>query len=156
VRTIAISGAIAVALVASGVAFATWVATGEGTGPVSTAAAPQALGVQVAPVSGLYPGDTVQTDVTLSNPNPYPISLSSLTATPDHPECYSAAADGVQNGTETDIVIKREQDSSSPGAVASPGTAVVVLDVSMPLNAPPSCEGQQFTVTVDASGGVGD
>jgi hypothetical protein len=84
--------------VATGVGFAAWTASGNGTGQ-SKAIARQALTVEASVASEqLYPGATADVVMTVKNPNPYPISLSSIysngTIVPGNAGC-TAENDGV-------------------------------------------------------------
>jgi len=141
-RTIAISGAVAVALVVAGVAFATWIVSGEGSGPVSSASI-QPLSVDVAGVSNLYPGATLQSDVSVSNPNPYPVVVITIQGRADS-DCYSTSPEQPPAGTTIPAA------STSNGSTQA-GKLDVKVDFSMPQTAPQTCAGQQYTGSVQVS-----
>src|SRR4051794_27599191 len=70
----------AAAVMASGIAYATWSTTGSGTG-ASASGSTLPLTLVGGSVSSnlLYPGTTGDVVVVISNPNPFPVSVSSLT-----------------------------------------------------------------------------
>jgi hypothetical protein len=67
-------------VLAGGVAYAFWTTTGTGTGAASSGTA-QALTLAGGSVTGtqLYPGSSGDVVVTITNPNPFPVSVDSLT-----------------------------------------------------------------------------
>src|SRR4051812_6085784 len=66
-----------VALMAGAVAFAAWTSSGTGTG-TATARNAQALTVNVTNVSGLYPTGSMNVPFTVTNPNPYAVTLNKV------------------------------------------------------------------------------
>ena len=146
VRTVAIAGAAAVGLMVSGVAFATWITSGDGQGPVSSASI-QPLQVDVPALSGLYPGATSPVTVTITNPNPYPLDLVDVTATSDNSACYTALRESPT---------KQSLGAARATGTFSDNTTQDVVDVSMPLDAPPSCAAQTFTLSVHVDASIGD
>jgi len=93
-------------------------------------------------VSGLYPGDTQTGVVDLSNPNPYPLTISSVDATSDS-TCFNTGP----RQTTASLVIP-PATLSADGRTYTAGRFALELDVSMPLTAPPSCASTQSTVHV--------
>jgi len=142
-RTVAIAGATAVALVVAGVAFATWIVSGEGSGPVSSASI-QPLSVQLSGVDGLYPGATVDATALVSNPNPYPVVVDSVTPSSDS-TCYTVVADPLPPGLSL--------DGADSTGVSSPRSLHVA--VSMPSDAPASCSSGHYTWSLVVRASVG-
>ena len=133
--------------VGTGVAVAAWLVTGSGTGSVSTQAI-QNLGVAVDGIGGFYPGMSAQTTARISNPNGFPVTITSATATSDSP-CYTIVVD-------------------SPGPIGSGVVAYArlfpngadsrttfTLTVTMPATADATCASATFTPTVSVNGQVG-
>ena len=134
-------------LAISGVAFAAWTADGTGTGSADAIEA-QSLGVTPATTADLYPGNTVDLELTVTNDNPYDVqltdvSLDALGITSDEVDCdaNSVTFDG------TDFV-----DTVVPAG--SLGTAVTVPDGLTMANATADddCQGATFTINVDVLG----
>jgi len=75
-------GAIVVAIVAAGSAYAYWTAGGSGTGSATAQNGQSALtAVQTTVLTAMYPGDSAQTiSGNFNNPNSGPIQVSTVTA----------------------------------------------------------------------------
>lgn len=72
-------GAVAVAgLGLAGVAYAFWTTNGTGTGSAAPTSAID-LTVSVTDLTGVYPKQKTTTPVTVTNTNPFPVTLSSIT-----------------------------------------------------------------------------
>lgn len=76
-RAVALLGANVVVL-SGGLAYATWSASGTGSGTASAGSA-SLLTVEVTNVTGLYPKQQTTIPVKVTNTNPFPITLSTLT-----------------------------------------------------------------------------
>jgi hypothetical protein len=124
--------AVMTAALGSGVAYAAWTSSGAGnsTTKAGTALAPVVTGGAVT-TGLLYPGGTGNAVVTVSNPNPYPVTVTSI----------------APNGTPTCGVSFTER---FPGTqlVAQSGPVVITFTVSMALTAANSCQGATIDVPV--------
>jgi len=77
-RRVAVVAFVAGLLFVSGVAFAEWLANGSGSGYAKAASA-QNLTTSVAVASdSLYPGGTGDLALTVNNPNPFPVTVTSV------------------------------------------------------------------------------
>jgi hypothetical protein len=139
-----------VIIVGAGIGYANWNQTGSGSG---SAKAVSALASTVGGGSGaadLYPGGSGTLYFTLTNPNPYAVTFTSLTAagavTSDKTNCgavdltvntLSLPAGGVRVPANT---------TSTPQAVS------VAAAVTMPITADNACQGATFTVPVTVTG----
>src|SRR5256886_12914475 len=77
-RAAIIGAATVLGISGAGVAFAAWTASGGGS---ASAQATTAQGLTVSPATtpaSLYPGATADVEIDVTNPNPYPVSISSL------------------------------------------------------------------------------
>ncbi|GLY49738.1 hypothetical protein [Lentzea sp. NBRC 102530] len=124
--------AVATAVLGSGVAYAAWTSSGTGaaTTKAGTAQAPVVTGGAV--VTGtLYPGGTGDAVVNVSNPNPYPVTITSIAPT----------------GTPTCGVTFAER---FPGTQLAANSAPVAItfSVAMALSAPNTCQGAVIDVPV--------
>src|SRR5262245_47002955 len=133
-----------VALLGLGVAFAAWTSTGEGSGSAEAVHA-QPLTVHVQDVTGLYPTGSVDVPFTVSNPNPYKVTLSSVslksvTVDKDHSRC------------DTDVISGPAKTVNLLAAANGGTTASQNFTVSMSNAANDDCQGASFTLTLLASG----
>ncbi|MFD5830824.1 hypothetical protein [Lentzea sp. NPDC060358] len=132
--------AVTTAVLGSGVAYAAWTSSGNGsaTTKAGTAQAPVVAG-GAAPTGLLYPGVTGEAVVTVTNPNPYPVTVMSIT----------------QNGTECGVTAL----TATPGTqlAAQGGQKSITISVKMALDAPGTCQGLAINVpvTVTIASGTG-
>jgi hypothetical protein len=153
-RKFIVGGALAGAiLAASGVAFATWSATGGGTGSALAVTA-QTVTINAVALNSssasLFPGGPAgNVYFTVANPNPYPIKITNITwGTPvsANPSACSSAFISVDASAPT---------SGFSLTVAASGTSPVtqvngVLDLSS--SATDTCQGNGFNVPMTVSG----
>lgn len=144
-RILAALTAVAI-VVGGGVAYATWTASGVGSG-AAKAATSTALTVSAGTTTAdLYPGFT-QGDVfmTVSNPNPYPVNITSLT-----PGAITTSAPGC---LATNITVATPTGLAIPVAANATNVAVTVPNiVTMIAAAPDACQGVTFTIAVTLAG----
>ncbi len=138
---------LATLVVGAGTVAALWSANGSGSGQARATTA-QALTVNAATgATDLYPGFTAG-DVyfTLTNPNPYPVTFTSMTAgaiTSSNPSGCPSSNITVANATGLSLAV---------GANASSGTQSVGDVVTMAAAAPDACQGATFTISLTMSG----
>jgi hypothetical protein len=136
--------ATTVGLLGLGVAFAAWTSTGEGSGAVNAAQA-QALTVNVTNVNGLYPTGSVDVPFTVTNPNPYAVTLNTVSL-------KSVSVDAAHSTCATSVITGPAKTVSMVAA-GNGGTSVSQnFTVSMSNAATDACQGATFTVTLLASG----
>ena len=140
--------------IGTGVAVAAWLVTGSGTGSVSTQAI-QNLGVAVDGIGGFYPGMSAQTTARISNPNGFPVTITSATATSDSP-CYTIAVDSPGPiGSSVVAGARALQYDDQHRLVAAESRTNFTLTVTMPATADSTCANAPFTPTVTVNGQVG-
>ena len=134
--------------VGTGVAVAAWLVTGSGTGSVSTQSI-QNLGVAVDGISGFYPGMSAQTTARISNPNNFPVTITSATATSDSP-CYTIAVDSPGPIGSTVVAGARDyyHNGDPKQGIDSTTRTSFTLTVTMPATADATCASSTFTPTV--------
>ena len=141
------SGAVAAAtvgLLGLGVALAAWTSTGEGSGNVDAATA-KPLTVTVTDVNGLYPTGSVDVPFTVTNPNPYDVTVTSVTL-------KNVTVDGAHSGCATSVISGTDLTGLSLSAAADGGsTNSRNLTVAMSNAATDACQGATFTVTLEAT-----
>lgn len=144
---------VGVMLVAS-VALASWLASGTGSGYAEAGNA-QGLTTSAATPTGdvLYPGGVGDLEITINNPNPYPVSVTQIarvgglpgTITSDAGAACDASTGVVTNGTwpltvSIDIAANSSETRSLNNVLA------------MTNSSDTTCQGAIFTVPVTVSG----
>jgi hypothetical protein len=129
------------ALMAGTVAFAAWTSNGTGTG-TATATNAQNLTVNVTNISGLYPTGTFNVPFTVTNPNPYSVTLSKVqlqSVSVNNAGCTASVVSGADL-VDTDVI--------AAGATTSSRN----FSVTMSNAAEDACQGAVFTLTLKALG----
>jgi len=139
-----------VAATTAGVAFAAWTSTGSGTGSaasttsVDSEISPGTLGVD------LYPGANEPVQVSITNPNDYPVEVTSISAgasqaTGEAEDCDDASvfSDAVGDGSAGVL----QSDGST--TIAAGGSGTYTLRVRMIGDAHDACKDQTFTLVDD-------
>lgn len=146
---------VPVVLAGGTAAYAYWSANGSGSAAVASATA-AAITVTGTTSAQLYPGSKAGVQVTLGNPNVYPVRMTTLTAvtvtSSDETACpastivvASAVATGLSSGgyvlpTPVDV------PSRSSGSVTLPDLLTMATD------APNGCQSKTFTVNMTFTG----
>ena len=155
-RTIAAIAVSTIAAVgAGGMAAAAWLSTGSGSASVQASTA-QASTITAVSAVALYPGAAKTALVSVSNPNPYPVVVTSLSSG------TSAAQTGPLGACSANSVTS---DALAPvggaaGVLQSDGTTLTIppagsgtfqLTTHMVANADNGCQGQTFTLPLTAT-----
>jgi hypothetical protein len=139
-----VSGALIGLSMLGGTAYAYWKAGGTGSG-TAAAGVVQPLTTSAATVSSglLYPGATGDVRLTVVNPNPFPVTVTSVVGTTAITSDKGAACDAATGVTFTDA-------TSVSLAVAASGSATFTLagTVAMDNSSDDSCQGATFTIPV--------
>lgn len=150
-RAVAVVAVFAVVAVSS-VALAEWLANGSGSGRASAITA-RALSVTGASGgAGLYPGGTGDVSLTISNPNPYAVSIASVTGSGAITSDKGAACDastGVTFANQSGLAL---MVPAASGGTAGSATFTLAGAASMSNASHDSCQGAQFTIPVTVSG----
>ncbi|WP_433027606.1 hypothetical protein [Actinomycetospora sp. CA-053990] len=136
----AIAGGIALACVA-GVALAAWLSSGAGTAEGTSTTAVNSTISPSGGGAGLYPGATVDTTVTVNNPNQYPVVVASIS-----PGTSDATAGNCPAGTVTTGGL-----TNPPGRIDPGGTRTYTLPAKMINDPSNSCQGKTFVLPLTAS-----
>lgn len=132
-----------------GLVYAAWTADGTGAGYAKAQEAQQLTTVDVSATTPatLYPGATGDVLIRISNPNPYPVQVTSITGngtiTPDsgHPGCTTTGV------TFTD------QTGLSINVPAGGETETTLSNAAQMSNASSNgCQGATFTIPVSLTG----
>lgn len=134
--------------VTGGTAYAFWAASGSGSG-TAAAGVVQPLTTSPATVTSglLYPGATGDVRLRVNNPNPFAVTVTSVTGTGAVTSDKGAACDGATGVSFTD------QAAASLVVPASSSTTFTLTDaVTMDNSSDDSCQGATFTIAVSLTG----
>ena len=149
--------AASASLVIAGLVFAAWLTTGSGSA-TAKAGSSQALSTVDASASTsatLYPGVSGDVTVRISNPNPFPVRVTSVSLngvnadiTPDggHASCSPT---GVSFSNQTGLSIDVPAKS---GGTNGTTTATLAGAAAMSNASADGCQGATFTIPVSLSG----
>jgi hypothetical protein len=143
-----VAGGVVAGLMASGVAWAAWTADGTGAGyaEATTAVALTTDDVSATTVGQLYPGGSGDVKLTINNPNPYPVRVTSIsgngtiTADAGHSGCTTTGVSFADQTGTWDVAANDETSVTLSGAASMSNAS---------LNA---CQGATFTIPVSLSG----
>lgn len=137
------------AMLAAGVAFAAWTATGGGSGyaKATTAQALTTTDVSATTAATLYPGATGNVRISINNPNPYAVTVTSVTGNGAITSDKGAACNA-----STGVTFTNQTGLSQ--VVPAAGSATFTLNgvVAMSNASDDSCQGAVFTIPVTLSG----
>ena len=137
--------------VAGGLAYAAWTSSGSGSATAQSTTSINSVIAAGTSAANLYPGATNSVTVTVSNPNPYPVVVNSI----------SAGSSALVNGTCTaGTVTSDERALDATGLVQSDGTTKTIagggsgtytLVTHMAGSAVDACKSQSFTLALTAT-----
>ncbi len=137
--------AAGVTVMLSGVSYAYWSVTGSGTGTAAATTATPLVVSTITPVSGLYPGATLQGTLTVANPNPFAVQVTAITFAPATADAEHAGA----GCSPTGVTLAATVSTVSPVTVAAKSTGqTVAFTATMTGDSPDACQGATFTATV--------
>ena len=154
-KAVAILVPVIVAIAATGIAAAAWQSTGAGSASIQASTAQDSTITAVSAVA-LFPGASKTAIVSINNPNPYPVVVTSI----------SAGASGTQTGSLGACSANTvTSDALAPaggaaGVVQSDGSTVTIpasgagtfqLTTHMVANADNACQGLTFTLPITAT-----
>jgi hypothetical protein len=140
------------ALLAAGVAFAAWTATGSGNGyaKAQTVQALTTVDASGSTTAQLYPGGTGDVVISVSNPNGFPVTITAVsgngTITSDKGSaCNASTGVSFTNATGLSQVV----------AASTTTTFTLTAKASMSSASDNTCQGAVFTIPVSLTGSVG-
>ena len=148
-KKIMVLGAIALVVIAAGVAYAAWTASGTGSGYAKATSA-QALGtidVSASTAATLYPGATGDVKLKIDNPNPFPVRVTAVSGAGTITSDKGAACNASTGVTFTD-----QSGLTLDVAASSNATFTLSGSVAMSNASDNSCQGAVFTIPVSLSG----
>ena len=152
-----VAAGIATAVIAGGgvAAYAAfnWTTSGTGSGGASAYSNVTSTVTAASGSTDLYPGGTGNVNFTVNNPNPYNVTFTGYTIS-SLAKTGGGACSVSDSDTTANVYITSASGAMSlevdHGATAKAGSLSGVL--TMNANAPATCEGATFSVTVSLSG----
>lgn len=151
-RRFALVATVVALLVISGIAFAVWSANGTGSGNAKALTAATVTVNATTGAADLYPGGSGKVWFSLTNSNPYAVTLNSLTA---------ASVTGVSGGiggspacATTDLSLAALPISGGWTEAANSTSAAQSVEtlVTMNSSAPDACQDATFTLSLTFTG----
>lgn len=142
-------GITVVVLVAAGLAYAAWTASGTGSGyaKAGTAQALTTTDVSATTVADLYPGTNGNVKISITNPNPYPVRVTSITG-----NGTITAAGGIGTCTTTGVTFTNQTGLTIDVPANGSQAATLNNAASMSNASENGCQGATFTIPVSLSG----
>ena len=142
-RTVTVAAVVATALLSlSGLAFASWASSDPGATAATTAVRTSTVAGSAVTTGLLYPATTGDAVITVDNPNPYPVTVTSVA---------TAGAVTARGGTGTCSTTGVTLATSTPGTVVAANasaTAVLTGVVAMDTTSEGGCQNATFTIPV--------
>jgi hypothetical protein len=133
--------------------YAAWTSSGNGTGFAQASSAQALNSVTVSAGSAnLYPGATADLTLKLNNPNPYPVTVTSVTGNGTITADTSHATCGQDAGHPTGVTFTGQTGLSISVPANATADAPVPGSVHMSNASDNSCQGATFTIPVSISG----
>ena len=148
-RSALVVGVLVAVMLIGGAVFAAWLATGSGTGQATAGVAVDLVVSPATPDDLLFPGGSADVGLEITNPNPYPVLVTSIVG--DGPITTGVAAcDDPGNGVGfSDQTGLWDVGAGQTAQIHLPGAA------SMALTSPEECAGESFSIPVTATGAAG-
>ena len=148
-RLVAVGAPIAL-IVGAGIAFAAWTSTGSGSGTAQSTTAKDSVVAAGTSAADLYPGGQDTFTITVSNPNPYPIIVTSIPAASSEAIGSCLAGSVTSDAVSTNPAGITQSNGSTvkiPGRVGTTdGTGTYTVTGHMIADPDNSCQGQSFTL----------
>ncbi|MDP1818445.1 MAG: hypothetical protein Q8K58_00950 [Acidimicrobiales bacterium] len=139
------------AALATGFAFAAWTSSGSGTAVAKSTTSIDSVIAPGTSAADLYPGATSSVTVTVSNPNPYPVMVHSVTAGSSTLVNVSCTAGTVTSDSRAFDADGLSQSDGSTKVIAANGSGTYVLVTHMATTAVDACKLQTFTMSLTAA-----
>ena len=142
----------AVVILCLGVAslvYAAWTSTGSGSGyaKAQTAQALTTVDVSATTAATLYPGATGNVQLRISNPNPYPVRVTSVAG-----NGTITASGGIGTCTTTGVTYTNQTGLTIDVPAAGATTSTLTGAASMSNASENGCQGATFTIPVTLTG----
>lgn len=139
---------LAGAALATGVAFAAWTSDATGTGEAQSTTSIDSVIAPGTSAADLYPGATSSVTVTVSNPNPYPVIVNSISAGSSALENTTCTAGTVTSDARTVDATGIVQSDNTTKVIAASGSGSYTLVTHMTAGAVDGCKLQTFSMSL--------
>jgi hypothetical protein len=142
--------AIPVVLVAGSIAIGAWNATGSGTGyaKAGTSSSLTLGDASASTVADLYPGATGNVKISVTNPNPFPVSITTVSQTAS----TSITSDkGASCNSSTGVTFSTQSGLSLALGAGATQTFTLNGAVAMSNASANACQGAIFSIPVDVA-----
>jgi hypothetical protein len=152
-------GSAAAGLLLTGVAFAYWTSSGSGSGQATAGSASTVTLSAGTVTSTLFPGGTADVGTLVTNPNPYAVLISGLSAGTITSGTAGNACD--TNGNHVTFNVPGTYPSTTyrvpakAGVVGTGNPAAFAIDIangaSMAINSDTTCQAKTFTIPLSGT-----
>lgn len=140
---------VAIMVMGGGVAFAAWSSSGSGaaSSKATSALPPTTTAVSASAFTSglLYPGGTGDARITVNNPNPYPVKVTSVVSSG-----APTGSGGSGTCSTTGVTVSTSTSNVSSSVIAANGSTTLTLPgaASMSNSSETGCQGATFSVPV--------
>ena len=150
IHKLAILSLVAV-LAGAGAAYAVWSSTGAGTATAQATTSASSVIASGTSAADLYPGAVKSITVTISNPNPYPVLVNSISAGSSAVVNGTCAAGTVTSDARPNDATGLLQTDGTTKQIAPAGSGTYTLTTRMTTGALDACKSQTFTLPLTAT-----
>jgi hypothetical protein len=136
------------AALAAGYAFASWSSNATGSGEAKSTTSIDSTIAPGTSAADLYPGATGSVTVTVSNPNPYPVVVNSISAGSSALVNSTCTAGTVTTDARTTDPTGLTQSDGSTKVIAANGSGTYTLTTHMSASAVDACKSQTFSLSL--------
>ncbi len=142
---------IGTVLVTAGVAIAAWTSSGAGSAAAKATTAVDSVIAAATSAADLFPGAVSSVTVTISNPNPYPVVVNSISAgSAPLVNTLCLAGTVTSDARPTDAAGLVQADGSTK-TIAAGGSGTYTLTTRMAASAVDACKSQTFSLALSAT-----
>lgn len=150
IRKLLLLSVVAV-LAGAGVAYAVWSSTGSGSATAQATTSENSVIAAGTSAADLYPGAVKSVTVTISNPNPYPVLVNSISAGSSALVNGTCVAGTVTSDARPTDATGLLQTDGTTKQIAAAGSGTYTLTTRMIVGAVDTCKSQTFTLDLTAT-----
>lgn len=150
-KLLAVLGAGVIGLPVVGIAFAAWTSSGTGSATAQATTAVDSVIAAGASAANLYPGATNSVTVSITNPNPYPVVVNSISAGSSPVVNVLCTAGTVTSDARPTDATGLVQADGSTKTIDASGSGTYTLVTRMSTSAVDACKSQAFSLALTAS-----
>lgn len=132
------------------IALAAWSSSGSGSGTAQATTSADSVIAAGSSAADLFPGAVKTITVTISNPNPYPVLVNSISAGSSSLVNGTCVAGSVTSDARTTDATGQVQSDNTTKQIAASGSGTYTLTTRMTTTAVDACKSQTFTLALTA------